>query len=160
MNKSQLQKIIREEVKTALGEQADPEQIRKEVILRLSDFFRVSPYTLSNFKFDGTDNMQELTRALNSTSDKGTELYYQTAIKAVKRDLGVSELRVNEEVNPELDNLVKSFIKGIAQRNAYDVTDALYATFQSMTRLGFITKVPAEVIKQGQMAEAAKRTKK
>jgi hypothetical protein len=107
MKVTEFRKLIREEVKTALGEQADPEQIKKEVISRLSDFFRVSPNTLSNFKFDGTDNIPELTRALNSTSDKGTELYYQTAIKAVKRDLGVSEsIKPNDMKSTEFRKLI------------------------------------------------------
>lgn len=67
---------------------------------------------------------------------------------------------LSEQSNPELDKMVDRFVKGLASKYQYDVTDALYATFQAMTRLGFITKVPADVIKQGQMAEAAKRTKK
>jgi len=66
------------------------EQVKKECISKLSDFFGCAPVNLSKFNFDGKDNIKELTKALRSTSDEGTELYYQIAIKSVKRDLGVS----------------------------------------------------------------------
>ena len=81
----------------SVNEGSKDEQVKKECISRLSDFFGVTPHALSKFNFDGKDNIKELTKALNSTSDKGTELYYQTAIKSVKRDLGVNE----SEVGPE-----------------------------------------------------------
>lgn len=68
----------------------DP-RIKKEAISRLSDFFRVSGNALSKFNFDGKDNIKELTKALNSTSDQGTELYYNTAIKLAKEELGIHE---------------------------------------------------------------------
>ena len=64
-------------------------KIKDEVISRLSDFFRVSPNALKKFNFDGNDNIKELTKALNSTSDQGTKLYYDTAIKLAKEDLGI-----------------------------------------------------------------------
>lgn len=67
------------------------EQIKKEAISRLSDFFRVPANHLTKFKFDGTDSIKDLTTALNSTSDKGTELYYNTAIKLAKEEVGVDE---------------------------------------------------------------------
>jgi hypothetical protein len=64
---------------------------------------------------------------------------------------------LREQSNPELDKMVSTFVKGLATKYQYDVTDALYAIFQSMTRLGYITKVPADIIKQGQMAESTRR---
>ena len=82
------------------------EQVKKECISRLSDFFRVSPNALSKFNFDGKDNIKELTKALNSTSDQGTELYYQTAIKSVKKDLGVNESEVNEKYIPTFKKFI------------------------------------------------------
>ena len=87
-------KQIKESIEVNEGNK--DEQVKKECISRLSDFFRVAPHALSKFNFDGKDNIKELTRALNSTSDQGTELYYQTAIKSVKRDLGINESEVNE----------------------------------------------------------------
>lgn len=60
---------------------------------------------------------------------------------------------LGEASNPELDRMVGTFVKGLATKHQYDVTDAIYAIFQSMTRLGYITEVPADIIKQGQMAE-------
>jgi hypothetical protein len=70
---------------------ADPNaQVKKEAISKLSDFFRVPANALTKFNFDGKDNIKELTKALNSTSDQGTEQYYQIAIQLAKRDLGLS----------------------------------------------------------------------
>jgi len=65
--------------------------VKKEVISKLSDFFRCSPSSLSKFKFDGNDNIKELTKALRSTSDEGTAQYYRVAIQMAKRDLGLNE---------------------------------------------------------------------
>jgi hypothetical protein len=72
-------------------------QVKKEVISKLSDFFRVPANALTKFNFDGKDNIKELTKALNSTSDQGTEQYYRIAIQLAKRDLGIREaIEVNE----------------------------------------------------------------
>lgn len=57
---------------------------------RLADFFRVDVKSLTSFNFDGTDDIKKLTAALNSTSDTGTELYYNTAITLAKSDLNES----------------------------------------------------------------------
>jgi hypothetical protein len=73
------------------------EQIKKEVISKLSDFFGCSPGNLSKFNFDGKDNIKELTKALRSTSDEGTAQYYRVAIQMAKRDLGIHESIVNEK---------------------------------------------------------------
>lgn len=47
---------------------------------------------------------------------------------------------LGEQVNPEMDRLVKSFIEGIAQRNDYGNHDALYAVFESLKRLKMLGK--------------------
>jgi hypothetical protein len=65
------------------------EQIKKECISRLSEFFGCSPGNLSKFKFDGSDNIKELTKSLRSSSDVGTEAYYKVAIEMAKKDLGL-----------------------------------------------------------------------
>jgi hypothetical protein len=75
----------------SLNEASEEEMVKKEAISRLADFFRVSHGALSKFKFDGNDNVKELTKALNSTSDQGTELYYKMAIKLAKKEVGVEE---------------------------------------------------------------------
>jgi len=93
-------------VQESVVNEGSDEQVKKECISRLSDFFRVAPHALSKFNFDGKDNIKELTKALNSTSDQGTELYYQTAIKTVKRDLGVKESVVNEARVKATDKIV------------------------------------------------------
>ena len=72
--------------------------VKSEAISRLADFFRIPASSLQKFKFDGSDNVKELTKALNSTSDQGTKLYYDMAIKLAKEELGVDEsVEINEE---------------------------------------------------------------
>jgi hypothetical protein len=65
------------------------EQIKKECISRLSDFFRVPANALSHLKFDGKDSIKDITKALNATSYEGAEAYYKIAIEMAKRDLGL-----------------------------------------------------------------------
>jgi hypothetical protein len=86
------QGIIEEPTYDVMNEaSADPNaQVKKEAISKLSDFFRVPANALTKFNFDGKDNIKELTKALNSTSDQGTEQYYRIAIQLAKRDLGLS----------------------------------------------------------------------
>ena len=72
-----------------VNEASTEEMIKKEAISRLSDFFRISPNALGKFNFDGKDNVKDLTKALNSTSDQGTKLYYEMAIKLAKEEIGV-----------------------------------------------------------------------
>ena len=84
------------ESKTITITEGVEEQIKKEVISKLSDFFGCAPGNLSKFNFDGKDNIKELTKALRSTSDEGTAQYYRIAIIMAKRDLGIHE---SEEVN-------------------------------------------------------------
>lgn len=83
-------------VKESVNEANQEEQIKKECISKLSDFFGCAPGNLSKFKFDGNDDIKELTKALRSTSDEGTAQYYRVAILMAKRDLGIRE---SEEVN-------------------------------------------------------------
>ncbi len=47
---------------------------------------------------------------------------------------------LGEQVNPEMDRLVKSFVEGIAKRNQYGNQDALYAVFESLKRLQMLGK--------------------
>ena len=47
---------------------------------------------------------------------------------------------LGEQVNPEMDRLVKSFVEGIAKRNDYGNQDALYAVFESLKRLQMLGK--------------------
>ena len=87
----------------SVNESKSNEPVKKEAISRLSDFFRVPANALSKFNFDGKDNIKELTKALNSTSDQGTEAYYKIAIQMAKKDLGIHEAN---EVN---EGAVKAF---------------------------------------------------
>ena len=87
------------------------EQIKKECISKLSDFFGCAPGNLSKFKFDGNDNIKELTKALRSTSDEGTAQYYRVAILVAKRDLGLNESS-DKFVNATLSEDVEDLRKG------------------------------------------------
>ena len=109
----------------------EAETVKSEAISRLADFFRISPNALSKFNFDGKDNIKELTKVLNSTSDQGTELYYNTAINAAKKDLGIKESVVNEaekfkstqdfeEFLEEIDGMPEVRIKRIMGKDYID----------------------------------------
>lgn len=79
------------ENQSPINEGSSDPRVKKEAISRLSDFFRVPASNLSSFNFDGKDNIKALTKALNSTSDEGTEAYYKVAIKLAKEEVGVHE---------------------------------------------------------------------
>ncbi len=49
-------------------------------------------------------------------------------------------LALGENVNPEMDRLVKSFIKGIAQRSDYSDQDAIMAVFEALKRLQMLDR--------------------
>jgi hypothetical protein len=73
--------------------------VKSEAASRLADFFRVPVHTLDKFNFDGNDNIQALSAALNSTSTQGTEMYYKMAIQLAKEELGVEESKIKEAIN-------------------------------------------------------------
>jgi hypothetical protein len=93
--------FLNESKSAIITEANQEEQIKKEVISKLSDFFGCAPGNLSKFNFDGKDNIKELTKALRSTNDAGTEQYYRVAIQMAKRDLGIHE---SEEVTEAFNN--------------------------------------------------------
>ena len=86
----------------SVNEEVDP-RVKKEVISKLSDFFRVSPNALSHLKFDGKDPIKDVTKALNATSYEGAEQYYRVAIQMAKKDLGIRE-SVNEAYNGNMSD--------------------------------------------------------
>jgi len=47
---------------------------------------------------------------------------------------------LGEAVNPELDVVVKKFVKGLAAKYQYGDIDALYAVFESLKRLQMLSK--------------------
>jgi hypothetical protein len=105
---------------------------------------------LSKFNFDGKDNIKELTKALNSTSDQGTELYYQTAIKSVKRDLGVNESEVNEDMG--------KFVSGTLNTpfDTLKIGDVIKLDALDYTRRGDMDKITC-VLPDGNKAEILKK---
>lgn len=101
-------------VKESVNEASQEEQIKKEVISKLSDFFGCAPGNLSKFNFDGKDNIKELTKALRSTSDAGTEQYYRIAIQMAKRDLGINESKDLNEANISMyKSMVQNALKDL-----------------------------------------------
>jgi hypothetical protein len=50
------------------------------------------------------------------------------------------ETALGEQVNPELDAMVKKFVKGLAAKYQYGDIDALYAIFESLKRLQMLSK--------------------
>jgi hypothetical protein len=47
---------------------------------------------------------------------------------------------LGEQVNPELDAVVKRFVKGLAAKYQYGDMDALYAVFDSLKRQQMLAK--------------------
>jgi hypothetical protein len=143
-------KVLATNESVEVNEGGKDEQVKKECISRLSDFFRVTPNSLSKFNFDGKDNIKELTRALNSTSDQGTELYYQTAIKSVKRDLGVNESEVNEDMG--------KFVSGTLNTpfDTLKIGDVIKLDALDYTRRGDMDKITC-VLPDGNKAEILKK---
>jgi hypothetical protein len=62
-------------------------KVKKQVIEKLSQFFDVSASALNKFKFDGTDDIKQLTKALGGTSSQGVDHVVRIAISSAKRDL-------------------------------------------------------------------------
>jgi len=57
---------------------------KEYVALQLSDFFGVPKNKLMSFNLDGTDDIDALTDALNSTSTQGTEMYLKMSLESAK----------------------------------------------------------------------------
>jgi len=57
---------------------------KEYVALQLSDFFGVPKNKLMSFNLDGTDDIDALTDALNSTSTQGTEMYLKMSLELAK----------------------------------------------------------------------------
>jgi len=102
-------------VKESLNEDNQEEQVKKECITKLSQFFGVNPGNLSKFKFDGKDNIKELTKVLGSTSDEGTEHIYRVAVTVAKSNLGVKE---SEEVNEGALEIAGGIVLGLVSLKA------------------------------------------
>ena len=88
MNVSELRQIIKEEISKVLNEEGINNDVKKEAISRLSQFFGVPSHRLYKFNFDGNDDMGELSKVLNSISDQGTAMYYKMAIELAKEEVG------------------------------------------------------------------------
>ena len=102
--------------------------VKKIAIIILSQFFRVSPQALSSFKFDGSDDIPSLTKALNSTSDEGTQRYYEVAIKLAKEEAGEGD-DLNEMAKITGD--LKSAIDKVMDSNPEADITSLKKTIQS-----------------------------
>lgn len=107
--------------------------VKTGAISRLADFFRIPKSSLQKFKFDGSDNIKELSKVLNSTSDQGTEMYYKMAIKLAKEEVGVDESIINEaEIKSDEEFkeyaftvLKKAFSEEFDEAKAQEVVDGI-----------------------------------
>jgi hypothetical protein len=108
----------------------DP-RVKKEAISRLSQFFKVSPSKLSKFNFDGTDNIKELTNALDSTNDEGTKIYYNTAIRLAKEEFGINEK--SQDFFNSLEEKTKGIGEGIGF-NTEAIASELVRDIKEMSR--------------------------
>jgi len=82
-NKSENEDVVSE------SELFEGRDVRSEVIDKLSQFFSVSTQALMKFKFDGTDDIKAVTKALNGTNYEGVDNIVRVAILSAKRDLGL-----------------------------------------------------------------------
>ena len=64
---------------------------KEYITLQLSDFFRVPKTNLMSFNLDGTDDIEALSQALNSTSTQGTEKYLKLSIKSAQDHFDLTE---------------------------------------------------------------------
>jgi hypothetical protein len=74
---------------------------KEYVALQLSDFFRVPKDKLMSFNLDGTDNIDALTKALNSTSNQGTEMYLKMSMKSAQEHFDSSMMNEDEVTKAE-----------------------------------------------------------
>jgi hypothetical protein len=84
---------------------------KEYVALQLSDFFRVPKDKLMSFNLDGTDNIDALTKALNSTSNQGTEMYLKMSMKSAQEHFDSSMM--NEDEVTKVDKLAAAIQKAL-----------------------------------------------
>ena len=67
---------------------------------------------------------------------------------------------LGEQVNPELDAMIKRFVAGLASKYSYQQSDAVMAMFEAMKRLGLINKdsnyMPADGLSEGAYQSATR----
>tara|TARA_R110000868_G_scaffold768_2_gene5605 strand:- start:3917 stop:5065 length:1149 start_codon:yes stop_codon:yes gene_type:complete len=67
---------------------------------------------------------------------------------------------LSEQVNPELDAMIKRFVAGLASKYSYQQSDAVMAMFEAMKRLGLINKdsnyMPADGLSEGAYQSATR----
>ena len=133
MDKLKLQQIIREEIRNVSNEKKEvtissryarqANDVKSEVITKLSQFFDVSASALSKFKFDGTDDIRALTKALNGTDYEGVDNIVRVAVKAAKRDLGVDEaIKPAGLSKDETKKVAETYAKAIGKNDGVKCT--------------------------------------
>lgn len=145
MKKSELNKIIREEVKAALDEAVSPEAARLHAMTgcgqdaaqdfidengldgrKLADYVQQNIRTNSTLKYDVRDYI---------SGTKGT-----VGGEKNLRDKFINQfkMQINEQSNPELDKTVGQFVSALAKKYSYRNSDAVMAVFEAMKRLNLI----------------------
>jgi hypothetical protein len=147
MKRSQLQKIIHEEVKAALSEAASPEAARLHAMTgcgqdaaqdfidengldgrKLADYVQQNMRTNSTLKYDVRDYI---------SGGKGT-----VGGEKNLRDKFINQfkMQIKEQSNPELDKTVGQFVSALAKKYSYKSSDAVMAIFEALKRLGMLDK--------------------
>ena len=136
MKKSQLHKIIKEELQ-AVKEDSAKKNLKENAVSELMIAAQEST-TYKAFITRVIEDFPQLAVDIDRPAFRGfLETIYNDAKSMRESKLDIT---LKEDTNPELDNLVSSFVKGLAKRNGYGDQDALNAIFEAMKRLGFIDK--------------------
>jgi len=115
---------------------------KEYITLQLSDFFRVPKTNLMSFNLDGTDDIEALTQALNSTSTQGTERYLKSSIKSAQDHFNVTEGFLDR-----MKASVKGAVAGVGQaaKNIGSAVKGDSSQFKSVSNTANMAKLGQKV---------------
>jgi hypothetical protein len=115
---------------------------KEYITLQLSDFFRVPKTNLMSFNLDGTDDIEALTQALNSTSTQGTEKYLKSSIKSAQDHFNVTEGFLDR-----MKASVKGAVAGVGQaaKNIGSAVKGDSSQFKSVSNTANMAKLGQKV---------------
>jgi len=127
---------------------------KEYVALQLSDFFRVPKDKLMYFNLDGTDDINVLTKALNSTSNQGTEMYLKMSIKSAQEHFDFPMMNEDEIGKDEMLAARLYKIKNFVQPAFYQKVRSLINSGDLETAELFISRMePAAAKNDMEMAK-------
>ena len=115
---------------------------KEYITLQLSDFFRVPKTNLMSFNLDGTDDIEALTQALNSTSPQGTERYLKSSIKSAQDHFDLTEGFLDR-----MKASVKGAVAGVGQvaKNIGSAVKGDSSQFKSVSNTANMAKLGQKV---------------